>query len=60
MQCTFHRPLQLVLLAMRAYDLSRGEGGTVLVDGVDTRQWHVQSLRKRMGLVQQEVNSYAT
>ena len=44
----------LVLLAMRAYELSTSKSGSVTVDGVDTRQWHVQSLRKQLGLVQQE------
>lgn len=41
----------LVLLVMRAYDPQKGD---VLVDGVNVRKWHLQSLRKMLGLVQQE------
>jgi len=41
----------LVLLVMRAYDPQQG---VVLVHGVDVRKWHLPSLRRMLGLVQQE------
>ena len=43
-------------LLCRFYDVQRGE---VLVDGVDVRQWDVQDLRRRIGLVQQDVFLFA-
>jgi len=38
-------------LVMRFYD---PEFGRVLIDGVDVREYHVEDLRRRMGLVMQE------
>lgn len=40
----------LVLLLLRYYD---PQAGSVLVDGIDVRQWNLQHLRDTMGLVQQ-------
>ena len=40
-----------IALVMRFYD---PEFGQVLIDGVDVRTMNVNSLRKRLGLVQQE------
>ena len=40
----------LTMLIMRAYDPQSGE---VLVDGVDVRQWHLPTLRAKIGFVQQ-------
>ena len=39
-------------LMIRAYDVARGR---VLVDGVDVREWDLQTLRRHVGLVPQEV-----
>jgi ATP-binding cassette subfamily B multidrug efflux pump len=39
-------------LMIRAYDVLRGR---VLVDGVDVREWDLQTLRRHVGLVPQEV-----
>jgi ATP-binding cassette subfamily B protein len=39
-------------LMIRAYDVVRGR---VLVDGVDVREWNLQTLRRHVGLVPQEV-----
>ena len=39
-------------LMIRAYDVSRGQ---VLVNGLDVREWELQSLRRHVGLVPQEV-----
>jgi ATP-binding cassette subfamily B multidrug efflux pump len=39
-------------LMIRAYDVTRGR---VLVDGVDVRDWDLQTLRRHVGLVPQEV-----
>jgi len=39
-------------LMIRAYDVTRGR---VLVDGVDVREWDLQTLRRHVGLVPQEV-----
>lgn len=39
-------------LMIRAYDVVRGR---VLVDGVDVREWDLQTLRRHVGLVPQEV-----
>jgi ATP-binding cassette subfamily B multidrug efflux pump len=38
-------------LLIRAYDVSRGR---VLVDGVDVREWHLETLRRHVGLIPQE------
>ncbi len=38
-------------MLLRFYDVNEG---AVLVDGVDVRDWDLQSLRKAMGLVMQE------
>ena len=43
-------------LLCRFYDVQRG---AVLVDGIDVRQWDVQDLRRRIGLVQQDVFLFA-
>ncbi len=42
----------LVNLIARFYDVT---GGRVLVDGVDVRDWHLQSLRSNIGMATQEV-----
>ena len=39
-------------LMIRAYDVTRGR---VLVDGVDVREWNLETLRRHVGLVPQEV-----
>ncbi len=39
-------------LMTRAYDVARGQ---VLVDGVDVREWALQTLRRHVGLIPQEV-----
>jgi len=39
-------------LVTRTYDVSRG---TVLVEGVDVRQWDLEALRRHVGLVLQDV-----
>jgi ATP-binding cassette, subfamily B, multidrug efflux pump len=41
----------LVSLLLRFYDVERGG---VLVDGVDVRQWDIQALRRRFGIVLQD------
>jgi ATP-binding cassette, subfamily B, multidrug efflux pump len=38
-------------LLIRAYDVSRGQ---VLVDGVDVREWRLETLRRHVGLIPQE------
>ncbi|HEY7203825.1 MAG TPA: ABC transporter ATP-binding protein [Methylomirabilota bacterium] len=38
-------------LLIRAYDVSRGR---VLVDGVDVREWRLETLRRHVGLIPQE------
>ncbi|MBT3345634.1 MAG: ABC transporter ATP-binding protein [Gemmatimonadetes bacterium] len=43
-------------LLCRFYDVQRG---AVLVDGVDVRDWNVRDLRRRIGLVQQDVYLFA-
>ncbi len=43
-------------LLNRFYDVQRG---ALLVDGVDVRQWDVQALRRRIGVVLQDVFSFA-
>jgi ATP-binding cassette subfamily B protein len=39
-------------LMTRAYDVAQGQ---VLVDGVDVREWDLQTLRRHVGLIPQEV-----
>ena len=46
----------LVNLLCRFYEVQRGE---VRVDGVDVRDWDVRDLRRRIGLVQQDVFLFA-
>ncbi len=43
-------------LMIRAHDVTRGR---VLVDGVDVREWDLQTLRRHVGLVPQEVFLFA-
>jgi ATP-binding cassette subfamily B protein len=38
-------------LLIRAYDVTRGQ---VLVDGVDVREWRLETLRRHVGLIPQE------
>jgi ATP-binding cassette subfamily B protein len=38
-------------LLIRAYDVARGQ---VLVDGVDVREWRLETLRRHVGLIPQE------
>ena len=45
----------LALLVLRAYDPQKG---SVLVDGVDVREWDVAALRSQFGLVQQVRTRY--
>ncbi len=42
----------IINLVCRFYDIQRG---SILVDGVDIREWDVQALRRRVGIVQQDV-----
>lgn len=42
----------IINLVCRFYDIQRG---SILVDGVDIRAWDVQALRRRVGIVQQDV-----
>ena len=42
----------VVGLLCRFYDVQRGQ---ILVDGIDVKQWDVGELRRRIGLVQQDV-----
>jgi ATP-binding cassette, subfamily B, multidrug efflux pump len=42
----------IINLVCRFYDIQRG---AILVDGVDIREWDVQALRCRVGIVQQDV-----
>jgi ATP-binding cassette, subfamily B, multidrug efflux pump len=41
----------LVSLLLRFYDIQRGQ---ILVDGVDVREWNLQALRRRFGIVLQD------
>ena len=41
----------MVSLILRFYDANEG---TILIDGVDIKQWNLSSLRLAMGLVMQE------
>ena len=40
----------------RCYEIQRGQ---ILVDGVDIREWDVEALRRRVGVVQQDVFLFA-
>jgi len=42
----------IISLLCRFYEIQRG---TILVDGVDIREWEVRELRRRIGVVHQEV-----
>jgi ATP-binding cassette subfamily B protein len=42
----------IVNLLCRFYDIQEGE---IRVDGKEVRQWHVEDLRRRIGIVQQDV-----
>ena len=42
----------IINLVCRFYDIQRG---AIRVDGVDIREWDVQALRRRVGIVQQDV-----
>lgn len=45
----------ILKLLLKLYDLpDEAASGSVLVDGLDTRRWHVDDLRGRVGLVPQE------
>ncbi|MFT5090100.1 MAG: ATP-binding cassette subfamily B multidrug efflux pump [Candidatus Latescibacterota bacterium] len=46
----------IINLVCRFYDIQRG---SILVDGVDIREWEVQALRRRVGIVQQDVFLFA-
>ncbi|MEW6756198.1 MAG: ABC transporter ATP-binding protein [Candidatus Latescibacterota bacterium] len=46
----------VISLLCRFYEVQRG---AILVDGVDIRQWHVEALRRRIGVVQQDVFLFA-
>jgi ATP-binding cassette subfamily B protein len=42
----------LVKLINRIHDVS---GGAVLVDGVDVREWHLEALRQRVSIIEQDI-----
>ncbi len=42
----------IVSLICRFYDIQQGE---ILVDGLNVREWHVEELRQRISIVQQDV-----
>jgi len=46
----------IIKLLNRFYDV---EGGRILVDGVDVRQWALPDLRRAIGLVQQDVQMFS-
>ncbi len=46
----------IINLVCRFYDIQRG---AILIDGVDIREWDVQDLRRRVGIVQQDVFLFA-
>ncbi len=46
----------LTSLLLRFYDVQRGR---VLVDGVDVREWNLQELRRRFGMVLQDVHLFS-
>eukprot|EP01088_Endostelium_zonatum_P004725 TRINITY_DN1603_c0_g2_i1.p2 TRINITY_DN1603_c0_g2~~TRINITY_DN1603_c0_g2_i1.p2 ORF type:complete len:362 (-),score=100.79 TRINITY_DN1603_c0_g2_i1:95-1180(-) len=45
----------LVNLMQRFYDIQQG---TILVDGVDIKEWNIRSVRKQMGVVEQETHLF--
>ena len=46
----------VINLVCRFYEIQRG---AILVDGVDIREWDVETLRRRVGIVQQDVFLFA-
>ena len=42
----------IISLVSRFYDVQQG---TILLDGIDIREWNVEALRRRVGIVQQDV-----
>ena len=46
----------IVSLLCRFYEIQRGQ---ILVDGIDIREWDIEALRRRFGLVQQDVFLFA-
>ena len=46
----------IIHLIARFYEIQRG---AILVDGVDIREWDVEALRRRIGVVQQDVFLFA-
>jgi ATP-binding cassette subfamily B multidrug efflux pump len=46
----------IIKLLNRFYDV---EGGRILIDGVDVRQWDLRELRRAIGLVQQDVQIFS-
>ncbi len=46
----------IINLIGRFYDIQRGQ---ILVDGVDIREWNLEALRRRIGVVQQDVFLFA-
>ena len=46
----------IISLLCRFYEIQRGQ---ILVDGIDIREWNVEALRRRFGLVQQDVFLFA-
>lgn len=42
----------IINLVCRLYDIQKG---TILVDGIDIREWEIEALRRRIGVVQQDV-----
>ncbi len=46
----------IVSLLCRFYEIQRGQ---ILVDGIDISEWNVEALRRRFGLVQQDVFLFA-
>ena len=47
----------LMALIQRLYD---PQEGVVLVDGIDVREWHLETLRNRIGIVSQEPTLFGT
>ena len=46
----------IINLIGRFYEIQRGQ---ILIDGVDIREWNVEALRRRVGVVQQDVFLFA-
>lgn len=42
----------IISLLARFYDIQKG---AIFVDGIDIRDWHIETLRRRIGIVQQDV-----